>query len=223
VYENSLSTSAIGVRVYSTSNLTLHHNRFVGSTLQAEDEGGPENAWDDGYPSGGNYWSDYIGPDVCSGPAQDVCPDPDGIGDAPYVIDSDSEDRYPLMLPFPDTLPPAVTIDAPLDGTQVTEGNVTVSGTAVDTGGSGLNRVEVRVNGGGWSTATGTSAWSVTIPLDPGVALIEARAWDRAGHVSPLDSVNVTYDPDTNTPPVPTVTSTPTSRSTPSGPPTRRT
>jgi len=48
------------------------------------------NAWDDGYPSGGNYWSDYTGVDA----------DGDGIGDTPYVIDENNTDRYPLMNPW---------------------------------------------------------------------------------------------------------------------------
>jgi len=53
------------------------------------------NVWDDGYPSGGNYWSDY----------EDRYPDADemdnsGIWDTPYVIDSNDQDRYPLMNPL---------------------------------------------------------------------------------------------------------------------------
>jgi len=37
----------------------------------------------------GNYWSDYDGSDA----------DGDGLGDSPYIIDSD-EDDYPLVMPF---------------------------------------------------------------------------------------------------------------------------
>jgi len=48
------------------------------------------NAWDYGYE--GNYWSEYIGIDS----------DGDGIGDGPYVIDVDNQDRYPLMGLFSD-------------------------------------------------------------------------------------------------------------------------
>jgi len=45
------------------------------------------NTWDHGYPSGGNYWSNYNGTDS----------DGDGIGDTPYIIDENNQDRYPLM------------------------------------------------------------------------------------------------------------------------------
>jgi len=55
------------------------------------------NAWDDGYPSGGNYWSDYTGVDANG----------DGIGDTPYIIDADNSDMYPFVNPwFLDATPP---------------------------------------------------------------------------------------------------------------------
>jgi nitrous oxidase accessory protein NosD len=57
------------------------------------------NTWDDGYPSGGNYWSNYTGIDEYSGPSQNETGS-DGIGDTPYVIDENNTDRYPLMAPF---------------------------------------------------------------------------------------------------------------------------
>ena len=44
------------------------------------------NVWDYGYPSGGNYWSDYVGVDAKSGPHQDLLGS-DGVGDTLYVID----------------------------------------------------------------------------------------------------------------------------------------
>jgi len=57
------------------------------------------NIWDDGYPSGGNYWSDYNGTDLFSGSYQNETGS-DGIGDTPYVIDENNQDNYPLIAPF---------------------------------------------------------------------------------------------------------------------------
>jgi hypothetical protein len=58
-----------------------------------------ENHWDDGYPSGGNYWSDYTGLDEKSGISQDLLEN-DGIGDTTYAININNQDRYPLMQPY---------------------------------------------------------------------------------------------------------------------------
>ena len=41
------------------------------------------NEWDNGYPSGGNYWSGYS--------------DHDSIGDTAYIVDENNQDNYPLM------------------------------------------------------------------------------------------------------------------------------
>ena len=57
-----------------------------------------KNEWDDGYPSGGNFWSNYNGSDKFSGPNQDI-PGNDGIGDTNFTFDADSSDNYPLYSP----------------------------------------------------------------------------------------------------------------------------
>jgi len=88
-----------GILVVNSSDNMFFHNYFsnrVGgenNTMQAYVyEDGRTNTWDIGYPSGGNYWSDYDGLDS----------DADGIGDTEYVIDTDNIDHYPLMGMFSD-------------------------------------------------------------------------------------------------------------------------
>jgi parallel beta-helix repeat protein len=86
-----------GVYVAYCSN-TLYHNNFIRNSYQAYDATG-ENTWDNGYPCGGNYWSNYTGVDQMKGPLQDQ-PGFDGIGDTPYSINGDSVDHYPLIHPY---------------------------------------------------------------------------------------------------------------------------
>jgi hypothetical protein len=57
------------------------------------------NVWDDGYPSGGNYWAFYVGVDIFSGSQQNI-PGSDGIIDAPLTVATNNIDHYPLLKPF---------------------------------------------------------------------------------------------------------------------------
>jgi parallel beta-helix repeat protein len=100
VGNNMLETEA-GVSLYGSTNETIFHNNFDGNQYQFQYLAYvlPNNL-DNGYPSGGNYWSDYTGVDVKSGPNQDQNGS-DGIGDNPYVIVYEREfDVYPLMNPY---------------------------------------------------------------------------------------------------------------------------
>jgi len=74
------------------------HNNFHSNTHQV-DSAASTNVWDDGYPSGGNYWSDYAGIDLHNGVYQNET-DSDWIGDSSFAIDQNNTDRYPLMHPF---------------------------------------------------------------------------------------------------------------------------
>jgi len=98
ITENTLSNNDYGVYLWDASSSTFYHNNFVNNTQQVGMYYSNNNNWDDGYPSGGNYWSDYTGVDEKSGPNQDQ-PGSDGIGDTPYVIDANNQDNYPLMNP----------------------------------------------------------------------------------------------------------------------------
>ena len=106
------SVYGAGIRLDSSARILVYNNNLLGNAVQAVDDGGSGNLWDGGYPAGGNRWSDYSGPDLCSGLGQDVCPNPDGVGDVAYIVDSDTRDRYPLMgLYVPTNAPPTATFD----------------------------------------------------------------------------------------------------------------
>jgi parallel beta-helix repeat protein len=92
------SNSEMGIFLGSSSNNKIYHNNIINNFNQAYDDQN-DNYWDNGYPEGGNYWSDYFGVDDNNGPNQDI-PGPDGIGDTRYDIDLDSWDNYPLMTPY---------------------------------------------------------------------------------------------------------------------------
>ncbi|MCK5291781.1 MAG: right-handed parallel beta-helix repeat-containing protein [Thermoplasmata archaeon] len=120
IVQNSISSNSNGIDLYSSGNNTIignsissnryrglelslsdsnsiYHNNIVGNGYQATDNGA--NEWDDGYPSGGNYWSDNMDADQFSGPNQDQ-PGSDGIGDKLYYISpGTSVDHYPKVIP----------------------------------------------------------------------------------------------------------------------------
>jgi parallel beta-helix repeat protein len=94
VKNNIMANRQYGLVFDASSNNTVYHNRFVDNAAQVLSVGSV-NVWDDGYPSGGNWWSNYNGTDVYSGAFQNITGS-DGIGDKPYVIDENNQDRYPL-------------------------------------------------------------------------------------------------------------------------------
>ena len=115
VFANNILQEQNGITIVSTNNTSIYHNNLINNNVQASENDSISNQWDNGYPSGGNYWSTYTGVDNCSGPQQDTCPGPDGIGDTPYSIPRGVYvDRYPLMKPF--VASPLVSIVEGLDG-----------------------------------------------------------------------------------------------------------
>ncbi len=104
VTDNNIVENSIGISIYASANNTIYHNNFINNTNQVYIR--PEvpeypsiNIWDNGYPSGGNYWSDYGGNDEHRGPQQNKTGF-DWIGDTPYAINSHYKDRHPLMQPY---------------------------------------------------------------------------------------------------------------------------
>ncbi len=105
VTNNIFSENLRGMYLENSEGMVTFHNEFKNNTKQVRDNKGNENSWEYGYPAGGNYWSDYVGTDQFKGPSQNES-DPDGIGNVPYEIDSNSQDLYPLISP-PWNLPTA--------------------------------------------------------------------------------------------------------------------
>ena len=97
--DNNILNNGIGIYLtayegaYSHDN-KIYHNNFKDNQITADRA--YDNLFNDIYPSGGNYWSDYSGIDEKSGENQDQ-PGADGIGDTPYTFYSNSQDRYPFM------------------------------------------------------------------------------------------------------------------------------
>lgn len=132
------NTNGRGLSLTESNNNQIHHNRIINNSGQAWDDVGT-NQWDDGYPSGGNYWSDYVGVDLNSGPNQDI-PGSDGIGDTPYVIDADSQDDYPILnLSLVMLSRPPVLEQADLTG--LNHQNVTISWQLSPDDGLGFNSI----------------------------------------------------------------------------------
>ena len=104
-----------GICFVNASNNAVYHNNFVNSTYQAQSTNSV-NVWDNGYPNGGNYWSDYLTKYPSAAQIGNS-----GIGNMPYIIDAQNKDRYPLMEPFNstfyalETTPPKISLLSPLN------------------------------------------------------------------------------------------------------------
>ncbi len=81
---NTSGSNGFGVHLLSSGNNQIYHNNFVNDTTQAKDESGSNNVFSLAMPTGGNYWSNWTGPDT----------DHDGIVDNPFVFNG-GQDSYP--------------------------------------------------------------------------------------------------------------------------------
>ncbi len=108
IFENQFENNEIGITIYgfnSSNKNMFYHNNFINNTEHLYDD--CNQTWDNGYPSGGNYWDDYTGDDMYSGSNQNESSS-DGIGDTPYIIAMDDTfDSYPLILPWGEYSPVA--------------------------------------------------------------------------------------------------------------------
>jgi parallel beta-helix repeat protein len=96
---NEIANDHFGFEVDYDSGTMFYHNNFVNDAGYLNDASINNIAWANGYPAGGNYWSNHTGPDTMSGAAQNVAGS-DGIVDTPFVINATNWDPYPLAHPW---------------------------------------------------------------------------------------------------------------------------
>jgi len=92
LFSNNVTDNGRGIFLWKSSDNMVYHNNFVNNDISFEVTQSPGNTWDDGNPSGGNYWSDYL---TRYPNATEV--DASGIGDTSYFIATGNIDNYPLM------------------------------------------------------------------------------------------------------------------------------
>lgn len=97
---NNVTNNGNGIYLFFAYGNIMHHNSFVNNTVHVYiNAAGYANIWDDGYPSGGNYWSNYVDEDFYHGPYQNETGS-DEIWDHPYIINADNKDNYPVVPEF---------------------------------------------------------------------------------------------------------------------------
>ena len=108
IFRNNITDNTdYGIILLNSSYNTFFHNNFINNAapkFQVVGSDSVSNELDNGYPSGGNYWSDYNGTDLYSGTHPQSEVGSDGIGDTSYVgayfISFWVTDHYPLMQPI---------------------------------------------------------------------------------------------------------------------------
>jgi len=193
IANNTILNNEDSIRLESSSSNMVFHNMIIGNTNRSIDDTGT-NQWDNGYPSGGNYWSDYEGTDSMNGPDQDRT-GPDGIGDSAYTnIDGgkESKDRFPLITPedILDGIAPTSQVNAEAPYWSNVDPH-TITATASDR--SGVDNVEMyyrfsadNSTWGGW-TLIGTDteqpwSWDLSWPSGDGHYQFHTVALDNAGN-----------------------------------------
>lgn len=111
---NYLLNDTVAFNVVGVASNIYYHNSFVNYTTYMI-SGNGHSIWDNGYPSGGNYWYVYTGVDLYSGVYQNISGS-DGIGDTQFNVTSSNIDHYPLMGPW--TIPTVKFVESGLSAGQ---------------------------------------------------------------------------------------------------------
>jgi len=189
---NIIANNDDGILLVYSSNNTIYHNNFKDNAKQAYSTDST-NVWDNGVE--GNYWSSYTGVDFYGGPYQNETGS-DGIGDAPYVIDANNQDNYPLMnLWFqPDIVVMNVTPSKTIVGQGFTLGiSVTITNL-----GSKIEDFDVIVYSNATSIAsqavTITSGNSTTVPFTWNTTGVSYGSYAISAYATPVYGESNTAD-----------------------------
>jgi parallel beta-helix repeat protein len=125
VRNNNFQNNQVAIHIFGGGNNQIYHNNFLANSKQVGEQHSDvtqwpldayytsvNNTWNQPYPSGGNYWSDYTGNDINT----------DGIGDTPYHIIENYTDQYPL-LQTTNTIQPAMESLLPAEKEQIQTSN----------------------------------------------------------------------------------------------------
>lgn len=187
ITKNNISeNSNFGVNLTTSSSNRVYNNIFWNNPLQAYDES-LNNFWDDGYPTGGNYWSDFDEAvegayDNFTGPGQNQNGS-DGIVDTPYLNIGGGAgvlDNFPLMRP--QVARTFVYLSSPLNN------SIIIPGTLLDfvVVGENIDYLNYTVNGGPDTTLL--APWdindTVTGTWTDGPYLINITVYDLDGNMT---------------------------------------
>jgi len=205
IVSNNITQNLLGICFEKESHDNeVYHNNFINNTIQTK-VAHSMSVWDNGYPQGGNYWSDDYHDDFFSGPHQNVT-GKDGVVDMPYIIDPNNEDRYPLVNPwtgFLDTTAPVFGphIRSPSD--EILPGQEVSVSVSVFDGESGVKNVTLFYtvnNGSSWSEISmgynsSTLLYEAAIPsfLQGTFVKYKMVAYDIAGNSASDDNSGQYY------------------------------
>jgi len=164
-----------GMTMYFSNNTIVHHNNFVNWTShQALLTSSFNTIWDDGYPSGGNYWSRLAGIDLCNGFGQNIT-GADGIYDSSYTIAANNVDRYPRVVKWPSH--DVTVLDVVPDRTIAKSGNPVSFNVSYINQGDFPETFNISIRANETDTATKTIA-----NLTPRSPTTLSLTWDTTGH-----------------------------------------
>ncbi len=154
------------------NNIFYHNkgtdNSSTGSQCNQLNYGSNMNRWTvDGK---GNFWANHRTPDENT----------DGIVDGPYTITTGGSDDKPYTNPYFDLNPPSIQITSPTD-LYPERSYITIQWQADDIG-SGIERIDLRIDTGQWIDVTGRTFKSIF--LKEGNHFVDVRVTDKAGFIN---------------------------------------